>query len=429
MSERRLRVLCISELFPNPVLPALGIFVERQTFHLQPYCDNIVVAPVRVFPHLQLWKHLRRPTQFGKEWRRWRSDLARIPARGDINGLPVYYPRYTSLPKQIFHGLWGFFAYVFVRKQLIALHRKQPFDLIHAHYASPCGVIALLAQRWMKVPVVVSIHGADVTYTAKQQPIGAAVIAWVFRHVDVIIANSAWTADQVVRYGGDPRSVQIVRYGGRPDPAAVARLTGGDNASQIEDHAQNRAARLLSIGNLFPSKGQAYVLHAMRRLLDLGYALEYVIVGEGFERKNLERTVRELGLEGCVRFEGYKPHSAVWDYFAACDIFVLPSWIEGFGMVYIEALAMGKPVIGCEGTGGPEDLKTLGDCIELVKPRDLESLVDALKRLLDDPERRQRMGEIGGKIVSEYFTWERNAADTLAIYEQLRARKGVPVVC
>jgi len=428
MSGQRLRVLVISELYPNPVLSALGIFIERQVFHLQPYCDSIVVSPIRVFPHLQLWKQLQRPARFAAEWRRWQANLARIPECADVNGVPVLYPRYTSLPKQVFHGLWGFFAYPFLYRQLKRLHRQQPFDLIHAHYASPCGVIALQVQRWMRVPIVLSIHGADITYTAKQQPIGARIIPWVFRHVNIIIANSSWTADQIVRFGGDARNIQVVRYGGQPDPAIEVDTERAIENRDVNGLAHQKATRLLSIGNLFPSKGQAYVLRALRLLLDMGYTLEYVIVGEGSERGNLEQLVRELGLERHVRFEGYQPHTAVWSYFASCDIFVLPSWIEGFGMVFVEALAMGKPAIGCEGTGGPEDLRYLGDCVELVKPRDVDSLLRALRQLLDDPERRRQMGEIGRKIVAEHFTWARNAADTLEIYRRVRRQNDANMV-
>src|SRR6266536_2510242 len=136
MQEQRLRILVLSEFFPTPVAPALGIFVARQVAYLQRSCDNVVVAPTRVFPHLRLWKQLARPRRFLNEWRLWRSDLLRIPLYADVNGVPVLYPRYTSPPKQVVHGAWGFFAYLFLRRQLRTLHYERPFDLIHAHYAS-----------------------------------------------------------------------------------------------------------------------------------------------------------------------------------------------------------------------------------------------------------------------------------------------------
>jgi len=366
---------------------------------------------VRVFPPLRIWIQVFSPGRFLSEWRKWHRDLRRIPSKGEVSGLKVFYPRYTSPPKQIAHGLWGFFAYPFLAGLLQRLHREYHFDLIHAHYASPCGVIALLARHWMKVPVVLSIHGADVTYTAKQNPLSAAVIRWVFRNVDAIIANSTWTAKQIVRYGGNPDKVQIVRLGGNPPK-------GGEFGNALPPRPDD-VVLLLSVGYLEERKGHAYVLRALRELRQKGYNVYYKIVGDGPQKKALETLTRELGLADMVSFEGYKSHAEVWPYFAECDIFVLPSWNEAFGIVYIEALALGKPVIGCEGEGGPEDLKALGDCIELVKPRDVESLVSALQCLIENPQRRRQMGEIGRRIVEEYFTWERNAVDTMRIYRRV----------
>jgi len=258
------------------------------------------------------------------------------------------------------------------------------------------------------VPVVVSVHGSDVTYTALQNALGAAIIRWVFRRVAAIVANSTWTAQRIIKCGGPPDRVQIVRLG-----ADVSR-----NHTQVPT-APPAALSLLTVGYLETRKGHAYVLHAVKQLRDNGYALRYVIVGDGSRQGELERLAHDLTISDIVSFEGYKPHSAVWPYFAACDIFVLPSWDEAFGVAYLEALSDGKPVVGCEGEGGPEDLKALGDCIELVRPRDVESLVAALRRLMDDANRRRSMGETGRQIVAKYFTWEHNAESTSLIYKQV----------
>ncbi len=408
-AHARPHVLVLSDLFPNPARPALGIFVERQSFYTQSYADHTVVAPVRVFPHLSLWKTLWNPRQFALAWQRWRTELREIPYQGTLNGMPVYYPRYTAPPRQVFHATWGFFAYLFLARKLQALHSERPFDLIHAHYASPAGVIAILARRWMRVPVVVSVHGSDVTYTALQNAVGASIIRWVFRNVDVILTNSAWTARRVIGCGAPADRVRVVHL-------------GGDGANEGARGTPLRTAPtvcLLSIGYLEERKGHAYVLRAVKRLRDDGYSLRYVIVGDGSRRPQLERLAHELGISDIVSFEGYKPHSEVWPFFAACDVFVLPSWEEAFGLVYLEALHCGKPVVGCQGEGGPEELKALGDCIELVKPRDVESLVGALKRLIGDPERRRTMGHRGREIVATHFTWARTAKCTFEVYRQV----------
>jgi glycosyltransferase involved in cell wall biosynthesis len=400
----RLRVLYIAEYFPTPARPTLGVFVERQASHLLPWCEITVVAPTRIVPPLRVWKQILRPRRCKEEWRRWRREVASTPAAGRVGALDVYYPRYVSPPKQGFHGLWGFWAYAFLRPLLRRLQRQRQFDLIHAHYAIPSGVVALLARRWMGIPVVLSVHGTDVTYTVRQHRLSAAIVRWVFRNVDAIMVNSAWTRQQVLRYGGRDAQTQIVRLGGDPPAPAQPPTDGADRL------------RLLSVGHLEERKGHAYVLRALRQLRDQGYAPRYTIVGGGPLEARLKALTRELGLEDAVEFAGYRPHSDVWDYLGQCDIFVLPSWEEAFGVAYIEALGMGKPAIGCAGEGGPEDLRALGDCIELVAPRDAASLALALRRLLDDPARRERMGAVGREIVEHHYTWRRNAADSLALY-------------
>jgi glycosyltransferase involved in cell wall biosynthesis len=410
--SERLRVLVLSDLFPNPGRPAFGIFVERQVHHLTGCCDQVVVVPTRVFPPLRLWKNILRPKRLVEGIRDWLSGLRSIPPDGEVNGIRTFYPRYTSPPRQIFHGLWGFFAYWFVRGRLRALHRERPFDLVHAHYASPGGVIALLARRWMRAPIVVTVHGADVTYTGKQNLVGHAVMRWVFRAVDLILANSTWTAREILRFGIDPQKVKIVRLGGNAEHP-IQTVNGTKKAGTFT---------LATVGYLEERKGYRYLFHAVRQLVDQGYKIRHVVVGDGPRASEFRRLVERLHLTDSVSFEGYRPHEAVWGYLGQCDIFVLPSWDEAFGVAYVEALYMGKPAVGCEGQGGPDDLRALGDCIALVKPRDVDSLAEAIRELLNQPERRARMGAEGRRIVLENFTWERTAEETLRAYRQVLDR-------
>ena len=414
----RIRVLVISDLFPNPPNPALGVFVERQTTHLQSHCDNVVVSPIRIFPHLRLWKQIRQPSDFRAEWQRWQAELAEIPNEWQINGVPIHYPRYTSLPRQVFQATWGFFAYPFLRKKLKYLHKEHSFDLIHAHYASTSGIIALLAERWMKVPIVLSIHGGDITYTAKQNPMSAAIMRFIFNRMDRILANSRWTAERIIRHGGAKDKIDLIYLGGNP-PQDLSSPSQSLNKNHSTD-----PTTILSVGYLDERKGHAYVLRALKRLKAQGYQFRYLVVGNGYQQETLIDLTRSLQLQDHVSFEGLKTHDEVWPYFAECDIFVLPSWNEAFGLVYLEALSQGKPIIGCRGEGGPEELAALGDCIELVEARDIESLTRAIKYLLDHPMRRQEMGTIGKRVVEEHFTWPKTAEKTWQVYDQvLKTRK------
>lgn len=409
LSTKRRNVLVISEYYPNPLRPAFGIFVEKQTQYNQQHSQNTVVAPFRIFPHVSLWKNSNQPVQFIKQWKKWTAELAQMPTRSKTGDIEVCYPRYTSPPRQIAHGMWGYCAYPFVYVALRKLHAQYQFDLIHAHYATPAGVIALLAQRWMKTPIVLSIHGGDVTFTAKQNWIGQKVTAHVFNQVDAIIAQSTWTKEQIVQFGGDSKKIKLIRLGAVP-PSITTTTQQANDKSVIT---------VLSVGYLQTRKGHAIALQAIAKLIHNGYAIHYVIVGDGPEDKQLQRLANELGIAQAVTFEGYKRHDEVWSYFQNCDIFVLPSWDEAFGVVYIEALSLGKPVIGCRGQGGPEDLKQLGDCIELVAPKDVDSLTRSLQNLCDNPTRRHTMGQTGQQIVTQHFDWAQNAWCMDELYTQV----------
>lgn len=410
------KVLVLSELFPNPARPAFGIFVERQTTYLKPYVQQVVVVPYRVFPHLCLWKNLLQPRLMRTEWQQWRAELSQIPAYSQINGLPVYYPRYTSLPKQIFHSLWGYFSYAASRNLLKQLHQKYQFDLIHAHYAAGAGVIAALAQRWMQIPIVISIHGSDLAYTIHQKPFGAYIIPRILQKADAVLANSAATAQGLRQAGVAQERLHIVRLGANPPPTNLAQ----------QKSSATETVQILSVGYLDLRKGHIYLLQALSDLKQQGYNFHYTIVGDGPAEQSLKQFVQQSGMSSQVTFAGYKPHAEVWQYFANCDIFALPSWNEAFGVVYIEALSLAKPVIGCQGAGGPEDLRALGDCVELVKPRDVASLRAALQRLLDDPQRRAQMGQIGKQIVQDHYTWQHTARHTAQIYAGLLANHQQP---
>jgi glycosyltransferase involved in cell wall biosynthesis len=408
-ADERLRVLVISELYPSPAEPISGIFVERQVRHLQSLCDVTVISPVRVFPHLRIWRQAGRPRAFVRAVRGWVSALSVIPKETRRHGVPVFYPRYTSPPRQFIHGIWGYFCYIFLKKKVKRLHARKQFDLVHAHYAIPCGVVAILSRRFMRVPVLVSVHGADVNFTVKQNRVSAWIVRWVLNRADLVVVHSSWSARQVASLGVRESKIRTLPLGGDPPEALIER---------------NRSAeclRLLTVGYLYEAKGHRYVLEAMKELRDQGYPLRYTIVGEGPERKRLEGLTKLLMLEDAVTFVGQKAHEEVWAFYRSCDIFVLPSVVEGFGLVFIEALGAGMPIIGCEGTGAPDDLHYLGDCIELVRPRDVKSLVRGLKRLLDDPHRRMRMAELGQNIVRTRYSWALCAEATMGAYLEVAA--------
>ncbi len=403
------RVLVLSDLYPRPRQPVLGIFVEEQSLYLRDKCHQVVVSPTRTFPPLRIFRAIPSRQKFTRLWQQWREELDSTPAATVREQIPVYYPRYNSPPKHLSYGLWGWFAYPFIRKLLRRLHREHQFNLIHAHGVAPAGRIALLAQRWMNVPVVVSEHGIDVQYIVHLNRWCEAEVRDVFRQADMVLANSQQTVKDVVHYGANPDRVQLVYLGTHRD-------TQFPRTSVPSVH---EPIHLLSVARLVEEKGIQWVLHAMQRLINRGFSMTYTVVGDGDYRPYLEELALRLGIADKVTFTGSQSRSAVLAHFSACDIFVLPSKPEAFGIVFVEALSKGKPVVGWEGSGA-SDLQTYyADGVELVKAEDSDSIVAALQRFIEDPARRQRVQHGGAQLIEERFTWERTADETFALYNTL----------
>jgi glycosyltransferase involved in cell wall biosynthesis len=128
--------------------------------------------------------------------------------------------------------------------------------------------------------------------------------------------------------------------------------------------------------------------------------------------------VANLGVDSQVEFIGRLSHEKVMKYMAEIEIFSLPSWLEGFGVVYLEAMAHGKPIIACQGEG-IEDVITHGETGLLVEPKNVESLVEAIDFLLSNPEKAKSIGERARNLVLEKYTWEKNAEKTIEVYREV----------
>lgn len=404
------RVLVISDLYPRLLRPVFGVFIEEQTIAAQQYCEQVVVSPIRVFPPLSVFRNFPSVSRFRTAWQSWQDDVDKTPDKSIRQGVPVYYPRYYSPPKNPTYGFWGWFAYPLALPLLRRLHAEKPFDLIHAHYPAPAGTMALLAKRWLKVPVVVSEHGLGMTVIARQNPISRAYVKQVYQQADAVIVYSQRSEQVVIENGADPERVHRIYYG----------INSTEVASGVRPpHSPDTPLQLLTVARLVKHKGVQWVLHALRRLLDEDFNLEYTIGGDGDYRPELESLVQTLGLTEKVRFIGTVLRPDIPTQFSASDIFVLPSDPEPFGIVYIEALGQGKPIVACDCSGATDIRSFYPDGVELLKSQNVDELTEALRRLIQDPARRQRVQQGGPRLVAERFTWDRTAQETVALYRNL----------
>lgn len=343
---KRLRVLHIAGWYPSQKNPINGIFVKEHVKATALYCDVVVL-------HGECTGGMHDVYQVEESMEEGIRTL-RIAYRKS----PV--PRTTSALY-----IWAVFS---VFRKLL----KEGFrpDVIHAHEYS-AAVPAVLIGRLYGIPVVVTEHYSGF-------PRG------LVRGVERLKAKFAFEhADLVCPVSEDLRR-HIERLGIRARFSVVPNVvdTSIFYPSRQETNACDGRKRLLTVARLIPRKGISYLIEALAKLKTKRDDFVLDVIGDGPNRTEYEKLVRKAGLSDLVCFHGFLKHkSEIAEFMRSCDFFVLPSLFETFGVVLIEALACGKPVIATD-IGGPNEIVTqiVG---KLVPPGNSEALAKAIEYMLD----------------------------------------------
>jgi phosphatidylinositol alpha-1,6-mannosyltransferase len=251
-----------------------------------------------------------------------------------------------------------------------------------------------LASRRMKT--IICTHGIDV-----REPLPP-VRRRSLRRANLVLAPSQNTADHVITHQKvKPERVRVLPWA--LDPEFEALLPAASKASPPRNFPSGRV--ILTVGRWLATeryKGMDTLITALPRLLPRHPDLQLAMVGEGDDRDWLEDHAEKTGVSAHVHFLSGLSYSQLASCYSACEIFALPSQAEGFGLVYLEAMACGKPVIGGAHGGAPEVILD-GVTGYLVPHGDTEQLTAALETLLSDPALAREMGARGCQRVQHEF--------------------------
>lgn len=243
----------------------------------------------------------------------------------------------------------------------------------HLHFAA----IAYWIQRFAKVPYWVFVYGIE-AWDVKSQLLKEAL-----RHADCILAISNYTRERLIQEQGiDPKKVKLLF-----NPIDSSRFSIANKPERLLKFygLQPEQPVLLTVSRLAESeryKGYDAVLQALPNILKRMPNLHYIIVGKGNDRQRIEQLIETLGIQNSVTLAGFIPDEELCDYYNLCDIFVMPSKKEGFGFVYLEALACGKPVIGGKFDGAVDALGG-GLLGALIDPDNKDELVETILLILE----------------------------------------------
>lgn len=312
---------------------------------------------------------------------------------------------YAALPGMAGLALSGKMLYLRIRRAVERLHAAQPLNLIHAHAALPCGRVAALLARDLGISFVVTVHGRDVFSSRNGGLVG-----------QMCKRGATEVYDSASRVICVSRKVQVDLLSGVQCRSSVVH-NGVDTEMFCPAVSRETALVVLSVGNLISTKGHATLLKAVAAVSGQYPLLRCRIIGVGPEQQGLAHLARQLHVSDRVEFLGRQSRAFVAKAMQACSVFALPSTCEGLGCVYLEAMAAGKPAIGCAGQGIAEIIKS-GENGWLIQSDDAEGLARALNELLSDSALRNRVGLAARQTVVENFSLQSQAHRLEQLYRE-----------
>ena len=266
------------------------------------------------------------------------------------------------------------------------LIRREKFDVINSHFAVPTGPGSLPPAKVAGIPHVLSLHGGDIYDPSKNlSPHRLAgvrsAVNWVLRNSDAVVAQSTNTRDNAYRYYRYRGPIEVIPLGIRQPQV--------QEASRDQLGLPRECFLAITVGRLVKRKGIDQLLQALT--LPGCEDVHLLIVGDGPEREPLATICADLDLNGRVTFTGRVEEVLKWQLLRCADAYVSATLHEGFGLVYLEGMAAGLPVITFD-HGGQVDFLRDGETGYLVKAGDTARLASAIARLVTDPAEGKRMG-------------------------------------
>ena len=380
-------LLVIAPAFPDRLDQNIaGIFIKQQIKYLKEHFLKIyVIAPSTIWSNYILGKK--------QEPYCW-------------DNVQVYYPLIANLPSPYVPAMLKDLWLKKEAKAISKLIRSEgiSFDLIHAHYTWYPGAVAVELKKKFKTPLVITEHTSVTIRKALDRKDPHSINSW--KNSNAVISVNKKNASRLAEYS--EKSIHVPNgFDGEnfypKNKQECRKMLNLDENTHI----------ILSLGSLEEVKGQKYLIDAMKEILQNRRDVLCLIGGSGPLKRMLTKRIYDAGLGSYVKLMGQIPHKDVSTLINASDIFVLPSLSESFGIVQIEALACGKPVVATR-NGGSEEIIISDEYGYLVEPGNKNQLAERIAMALDE-----KWNEAGIREYASGFTWERNAEKMISIYQNL----------
>jgi glycosyltransferase involved in cell wall biosynthesis len=293
------------------------------------------------------------------------------------------------------------------------------FDLTHAHFLVPAGLVGAIIKRRFGLPLVVTAHGSDVTYLMRH-PLYSPLTRLVLTEADKVIVVRREMISQLRKNIPEITENRLSIVPNGVDTKFFTPKKAENLRSSLDLENQNV---ILYVGRLSREKGLLNLLEAVShvRRRSSEQRLTLVLAGSGPQQTSLEKLSSRLGIRSITLFLGNFPYRNLPSLYSLADLFVLPSIREGFPLSLLEAMACERTVITT--TSGNPGLIRHGENGFLVKPGKQAELAKIIEMLINDSDTRDEIGKAARRTVCTYYTWNKVVQSIIRIYRQTQTQE------
>jgi len=309
----------------------------------------------------------------------------------------------TKRSPQVYNAFSRFL--VTLMYSLSAAFKFKP-DIIYTTHWKNAGVVATIISIFLKIPHILAVNGTEINFP-RSQKFNYKLFRFVADRAKKIVALGSFQVNLLKKLDINENKITVV-----PEGVDFSKFKdkNDDLINKLKEKYHTGTKKvLLTVGRLVPRKGHRNVILALKEIIKIYPQIVYIIIGSGPEQENLKKLVNNLKLNNHVIFAGFVSEEEKIAFYYLSDIFIMPNTIvdgdlEGFGIVFAEANACGKPVIGGK-SGGTSDIIKDGFNGFLVNPENIDEIKDKILKLLKNDGLRNQMGQYGQNLVKTEFNY------------------------
>jgi len=343
-------------------------------------------------------------------------DLPGIPYYEEVDGVKIY-----RTAAQLGHPnfiTWTLLFNHFLEKRMAELCRKIEYDVLHVHdwLTAPSGISF---KYFLAKPMVLTVHSTEYGRSSLHSPDSYAIDGiewWATYEANKIVVTTEFMRREVCDHFRVPWEKVVIVPNGidlKKFPESVDRETV---RRRYGIHPHERL--VLCVGRLVPQKGVEYLIRAVPLIVQRHHNAKFIIVGDGWLKSHLEYLARSTDQGWKISFTGFIPDSELVALLMSADVLVVPSIYEPFGIVAIEGMAAGVPVVATQ-IGGLEEIIEHDKIGILVYSRNPESIAWGVDRVLSDPGHSKWLIQNALEKVQKTYSWEAIAMKTIKVYEEV----------